>query len=120
MKRMLFAFVAFLLIGSPDVLAQLTTATISGTIKDSSGGVLPGVAVTIKHVETGITRSVVTDADGRYEAPSLPLGDYEVRAELSGFRPLVRSGIALTVGRHAVVDLDLGSRRHAGGGHRRR
>ena len=107
MKRMLFAFVAFLLIGSPDVLAQLTTATMSGTIKDSSGGVLPGVAVTIKHVETGIARSVVTDADGRYEAASLPLGDYEVRAELSGFRPLVRSGIALTVGRHAVVDLAL-------------
>ena len=107
MKRMLFAFVAFLLIGSPDVLAQLTTATMSGTIKDSSGGVLPGVAVTIKHVETAIARSVVTDADGRYEAPSLPLGDYEVRAELSGFRPFVRSGIALTVGRHAVVDLAL-------------
>ena len=49
----------------------------------------------------------MTDADGRFEAPSLPIGAYEVRAELSGFRPMVRSGIELTVGRHAVVDLVL-------------
>ena len=74
MKRMLFAFVALLLIGSPDVLAQLTTATISGTIKDSSGGVLPGVAVTVKHVETGISRSVVTDADGTLRGAKFAAG----------------------------------------------
>ena len=48
MKRMLFALVALLLVGSPNALAQLTTATISGTVKDGSGGVLPGVAVTVR------------------------------------------------------------------------
>ncbi len=107
MKRMLFALVALLLVGAPNALAQLTTATISGTVTDGSGGVLPGVAVTVKHVETGVSRAVVSDAGGRYEAPSLPLGPYEVRAELSGFKPLVRTGISLTVGRHAVVDMTL-------------
>ena len=59
MKRMLFALVALLLVGAPNALAQLTTATISGTVKDGGGGVLPGVAITVKHVETGISRSVV-------------------------------------------------------------
>ncbi len=107
MARMIFGVVALLLVAPPLVLAQLTTATISGTVKDGGGGVLPGVAVVVKHVDTGVSRSAVTDAGGRYEAASLPIGAYEVRAELSGFRPMVRSGIDLTVGRNAVVDLVL-------------
>jgi hypothetical protein len=107
MRRGLWVVFAFLLVAPPGALAQLTTGTISGTVQDEGGGMLPGVSVTLKHVATGVSRTVVSDAQGRYEAPSLPLGDFEVRAELSGFRPMVRSGIVLTVGRHAVVDLQL-------------
>jgi hypothetical protein len=88
--------------------AQLTTGTIRGTVNDDTGGVLPGVDVTLTNVETGIMRSLVTNEQGRYEAPNLQIGTYEVAANLSGFRRAVRAGIQLAVGRIAVVDLTLG------------
>ncbi len=88
-------------------LAQVTTATISGTIRDETGAILPGVTVKVKNVETGITRTTITDDQGRYHAPNLALGDYEVQAELTGFQTGLRSGIKLTVGREAVVDFTL-------------
>src|SRR5439155_9820939 len=87
--------------------AQITTGTISGTVTDSTGAVVPGVNVTLKSVEKGITRTVRTDEGGRYRAPDLALGSYEISAEASGFETVVRSGITLTVGREAVVDFTL-------------
>src|SRR5262245_11863544 len=88
--------------------AQVNTATISGTVHDTSGAVLPGASVTIVNQETGISRMVVTNETGRYSAPALGLGNnYQVTAELAGFQSQVRSGIALTVGREAVVDFTL-------------
>ncbi len=96
-------------IGSaPTLLAQGSgTGSISGTIKDSSDAVLPGATVVIKQAETGATREVVTDARGRYAAPNLPPGPYEVTATLTGFGQLTRSGVRLTVGRDAIVDIAL-------------
>ena len=99
-------FTGAILILVPHLRAQ-STGTISGTVADQTGGVVPGVAVTLTNLGTGVTRSVSTDAEGRYQAPSLSLGNYEVRAELPGFRTSVRRGIELTVGRHAVVDLTM-------------
>ena len=87
--------------------AQLTTGTITGTVVDQSGAAVPGTAITITNVDTGIARSLETGPEGRYAAPSLPLGNYEVRASLPGFQTSIRSGIALTVGRRAVVDMVL-------------
>jgi hypothetical protein len=87
--------------------ATQTTATLAGRIVDSSGGALPGVTVTIRQVETGLQRTTVSAGDGRYALPSLPPGSYEIRAELSGFRPLVRQGITLTIAQTAVVDLTM-------------
>src|SRR6202162_6309992 len=87
--------------------AQVTTGTISGTVKDSSGAVLPGTKVVVLNEETGISRTVATDATGRYSALSLSLGNYRVTGTLAGFQTEVRSGIVLTVGREAVVDLSL-------------
>src|SRR2546426_862885 len=87
--------------------AQLTTGTISGTVTDSTGAVVPGVNVTLKSVEKGINRTVKTDEGGRYRAPELALGSYEITAEAPGFETVVRSGITLTVGREAVVDFML-------------
>ena len=99
--------VGLLAAGTPTLLAQVTTAAIFGTVKDDSGAVLPGVSVTVRHVDTGKSRSMVTDDEGRYNAPELDLGDYEVQAELSGFQTTVRSGITLTLGREAAVDMVL-------------
>ena len=87
--------------------AQITTGTISGTVTDSTGAVVPGVNVTLKSVEKGITRTVRTDEGGRYRAPELALGSYEISVEAAGFETVVRSGITLTVGREAVVDFTL-------------
>ncbi len=87
--------------------AQVTTATISGTVRDSSGAVVPGAVVTLKNVETGVARKVTVDAAGHYNAPQLGLGNYEAAAEAAGFQTLVRSGIELTLGREATVDFSL-------------
>ena len=87
--------------------SQAVTGSISGTVKDSTGAVLPGAQVVLLNQDTGFTRTVQSDAAGRYVATSLPLGDYQVTATLQGFQTMVRSGIVLTVAREAVVDLEL-------------
>ena len=66
------------------VLAQVNTATISGTVQDESGAVIPGVAITVRNVDTGLSRSLSSDAEGRYRAPNLPIGNYEVEAQTAG------------------------------------
>src|ERR1700688_3266994 len=99
----LIAMLAVLVI---PVVAQLPTATILGEAKDSSGGVLPNVTVTITNVETGATRAVKTGDDGEYQAPELPVGRYEVRAEHPGFKIAARKGITLEVTQQAVINLD--------------
>ncbi len=91
---------------APRVTAQVS-AEISGTVTDSSGGAVAGVAVTSKNVDTGATRETTTDAAGRYQILALPLGDYEVRASKSGFADEVRTGIHLVVGQDAIVGLQL-------------
>ncbi len=77
---------------------QVTTGSIQGTVKDEQRAVVPGVMVTVRNVGTGVTRSLTTDAQGRYQAANLDLGGYEVRAEMSGFQTAVRTGITLTIG----------------------
>ena len=88
-------------------LAQVNTGTISGIVQDASGAVISGAMVTIRNVDTGTTRVLTSDAGGRYTAPDLPVGNYEIQSQQSGFQTEVRSGIGLTVGREAVVNLSL-------------
>ena len=87
--------------------AAQTTATLVVTVEDATTGVLPGAQVTATHAETRTTRRVVTDADGRATLTGLPVGGYELRAELAGFRPLVRTGLRLAVSEHAAIVLTL-------------
>ncbi len=101
-----FAILMFLVSATLGV-AQLDTGTISGSVIDPSGAAVPATTVTIRNVETGISRTLQTGPTGRYEAIALAVGDYEVRASLPGFQTTVRSGITLTVGRNAVVDMTL-------------
>jgi hypothetical protein len=89
------------------VSAQVNTGTISGVVQDSSGAVIAGATVTVKNVDTGTVRTLTSDAGGRYIAPVLPVGNYEVRGEQSGFQTEIRSGITLTVGREEVINLTL-------------
>jgi hypothetical protein len=88
-------------------LAQETTGTVSGTVKDESGAVIPGTTVQVRNVATGLSRSVSSDAQGRYQVSQLSPGSYEIESSSAGFQSYVRSGVELTVGRHAVVDIVL-------------
>ena len=87
--------------------AQTATGTISGTVHDSTGAVIPGVAVTTRNVATGASRSVVTDEQGRYRIANVEPGEYELRAALAGFRTTVRSSLIVTVGGTTETDLEL-------------
>jgi hypothetical protein len=96
-----------LLLGVPLTGAAQTTANLSGRVQDTSGAVLPGVSVTARRVDTGFERQTTSDTAGRYALPSLPAGDYELRAELSGFRSLVRRGVTLSIAENVAVDLTM-------------
>jgi outer membrane receptor protein involved in Fe transport len=89
------------------VHGQITTGTISGIATDGTGAVIPGATVLILNEETGISRTATTDAAGRYLVPSLSLGRYRVTVSQQGFQTEARTGIVLTVGRNAVVDVQL-------------
>ena len=91
------AIVALIALGTCPVFAQGSTATMSGVTHDATGGVIPGVTVTIKHTESGLTRAVQTTEIGGYRMPSLPVGPYEVTAEKLGFKQEVRRGINLAI-----------------------
>ncbi|MCZ6486203.1 MAG: carboxypeptidase-like regulatory domain-containing protein, partial [Acidobacteria bacterium] len=106
MWRKNFIFVAVLLLASSMAWAQ-TRATISGTIADETGARLPGVEVTVTNLDTGIARSVLSNDEGSYLALDLSLGNYQIEAALPGFQTAVRTGIQLTMGREAVVQMTL-------------
>jgi hypothetical protein len=88
--------------------SQAANGSIEGTVSDSSGGVLPGVTVTITNSDTGAQRVVVTNESGLYRALLLPLGTYRVVAELQGFKKYEESGVRLSAGQTAVVNVTLG------------
>src|SRR2546426_9298266 len=104
-----FATALVVLVASGTCLsvAQISTATILGTVKDTSGALVPGVSISVKHTESGLTRSVVSGERGAYNVPLLPVGAYEITTTMPGFKQVVRSGINLVVGEEAVVDLTL-------------
>jgi hypothetical protein len=85
-----------------------TNGAIEGTVLDASGGVLPGVTVTITNTQTGAEQTVVTNEKGLYRAPLLPLGTYRVVAELQGFKKFEQTGITLSVGQTALINVTLG------------
>ncbi|MBI3940206.1 MAG: carboxypeptidase regulatory-like domain-containing protein, partial [Acidobacteria bacterium] len=104
-----YAFLALFSFGACTyaLRAQGTTATLSGSVKDDSGAVLPGVSVTIKNLDTGVSRTLITDERGRYEARQLSPGAYTAQAELSGFQTEIQSGIRLTVGAEVPLTFTL-------------
>ena len=77
--------------------AQVDTGTISGTVKDESGGVLPGATVTITHEGQGLTLTTVTRADGTYIFTPIRTGAYSVEVDFPGFRKGVRRGITVGI-----------------------
>jgi hypothetical protein len=94
-------------IASVPVQAQVTGATISGTVVDNSGRLIPNATVTITNVATGISRDVTTNTDGFYTVPNLQAGNYTVKFAARGFRTEERSDIVLTVGAVPVINVTM-------------
>src|SRR5579864_5431585 len=96
---------ALLGIGLPLRLsAQIVGATLSGTVTDTSGGVVPNADVTAKNVSTGISRMTTTNGSGLFTIPNLQPGPYEITVAAGGFNTDVRSGISLNVGQELVLN----------------
>jgi hypothetical protein len=108
-QRLLAFLFALLALASP-LFAQSQAANggIEGTITDESSAVLPGVTVTVRNLDTGAERVVVTNADGVYRALLIPLGAYRVTAELAGFKKYEQTGITVGAGQTAVINIALG------------
>jgi hypothetical protein len=96
----------FLMSGVPGVNAQ-STASISGVVRDSAGGVVPGVTVVVKEDATGRTFEAVTAADGSYQVPALQAGSYTVTASLTGFKTAEAKGIRVAIGQPVTIPLTL-------------
>ena len=105
MKRLaiLFGWMVFMTSG----LFGSVTGSISGTVRDPSGAVVPGVSVTALNTETAIKQTVSTDAQGFYAFPSLPVGHYEIDIQKSGFRDYRQTGLVIDVNTALRVDATL-------------
>jgi hypothetical protein len=93
--------------GSATAFAQVTTATLLGTVSDSQGGVLAGAAVTATNLDTGLVRTVRTDPSGSYTMVNLPLGRYQLKAEAEGFKTKVVTDLNLVVDQKLRRDVSL-------------
>ena len=92
------AVLGTLFVTAPNAGAQVTTATLYGVVRDSSGGILPGVNVTVTHQGTNLVRETVTDDRGEFALPALPAGPYAIKIELSGFKTYTSEGMKLGAG----------------------
>ena len=106
-KRVAAIVVVFGGLWTAHLFAQGTTATILGTVSDSSGATIAGASVRVTNVGTGQSQTVVTDTAGRYNVADLPVGNYEVQASREGFAKVIRKGISFSVGSQNVVDFSL-------------
>src|SRR5438046_9970424 len=86
------AIVGLIALGTCLVFAQGSTGTISGVVRDISGAVIPGVMLTAKHTETGLTRTALTNETGAYTVQSPAVGAFQTSVELAGFQQRVRRG----------------------------
>jgi hypothetical protein len=87
--------------------SQAANGAIEGTVRDNSGGVLPGVTIALVNTDTGAQRIVVTNESGLYRAVLLPLGTYRLAAELAGFKKYEQAGIELSAGRTAEINVTM-------------
>src|SRR5688572_26108551 len=108
----LFAAVASLgLAGAAAGAAQETRGSILGTVKDSSGAVLPAMTVVVTNEETNVAAEVITNERGYFEVPYLVPGTYRISIQVEGFKKFTQTGIVLTVNNRAEipVTLDMGA-----------
>ncbi len=107
MVKHILAALALVILFSLSLSAQTSSSQISGTVRDTSGAVIPGSSVTLTNEATGITQKQTTTDAGLYAFPAITVGAYSVKVESTGFKTAVRSGNVIQVGTPAVVDVQL-------------
>ncbi len=107
MTRWITSCALAVMLATAAAAAQTVTGEIRGTVRDSSGGVLPGVSVTVTAVDTGLKRTDVTDGTGTYVFPNLRIGKYSVSAELEGFSKAEKTGFDLVADGRITADLTM-------------
>ena len=105
-RRLAFIILCSVLLCGAQAFGQGTSSTLSGTVTDSQGAVVPGANISIKNVDTGQVRQVSTDGSGYYRVEALPVGHYEVRAEHPGFKANV-TNLTLTVAEEASANFKM-------------
>ena len=105
MKR--FALLLIAILAPFSLVFASVTGSVSGTVTDASGAVIPGVSVSALNTQTGITQTVTTDSRGFYAFPSLAVGYYEIDARQKGFRDYRQTGLVIDVNTELRVDVTL-------------
>jgi hypothetical protein len=106
-KVQILLLALFIGVVSP-AIGQIVGGTISGAVRDKTGAAVPEAIVTVRQIETGASRQLTTDAEGRFYAPSVPVGNFVVTVSHEGFQTDQRSGITLAIGQSLQVNFDLG------------
>jgi len=101
------ALVLAMVLSATGLYAQVDTGTISGTVQDQSGGIVPNASVKLTNEGTGFTSTKVTAGDGTYIFTPIRIGSYEILVEVRGFRTVRRTNITVDVQQHVVVDITL-------------
>jgi hypothetical protein len=110
MPKCLTSIIGVLLLCSIVAMGQYTTASLAGTVLDNTGASIPAVRVTVRNVDTGFEQTTVTDNAGAFLFARLPIGNYELVSEHSGFSTYRQTGIRLTVNQAAsqIVTMQVG------------
>src|SRR6202049_3730811 len=106
-RRIILCVAAVLILAAIPAAAQLPTGTILGAVRDASGASIPGAMVTLRNTDTNLTKAAVTEQDGSYRFPELPVGHYEIKAEAPGFRTEKHTGLNLEVTQQGVINFAL-------------
>ena len=96
-----------LTLASAPLFAQIQTGDISGRVTDNTGAVVPGVSVTISGPALPKPLSAVTSETGSYQFPRLPIGTYEIKYEMPGFRSVLRQGVRVELGANATINQEI-------------
>ena len=107
MRRLVLASLVLSVMLAVPAIAQQTSGNISGRIVDQQGAIIPGATVTAANPATGLTRTAVSDAVGIYTLTGLPIGNYDLKVELSGFQPTLRKGVVVNVSQTVSLELTL-------------
>src|SRR5437870_348608 len=107
MTRTFIRAVTVLLLSCGVAYGQQTTGTVTGRVVDQQGAAVPGATVTAKSPSTGFTRTEISDAEGIYRLAALPVGAYEVTAELQGFQTVSKKDVDVNVGQIVAIDFPM-------------